>query len=165
MADTENAEGTVQEEPQGTEGMQEAEASTETDWKAEARKWEARAKKSQEAEKELERLKEAQMTEQERERARAERAEAELEALRAEKSRMEAAAEIADRDGIPAKLLAYCADKEAMEAFAADYRASAAETEHVRAAARSAGSRIVKGNEKPSSSAVFAEIAGQLLNQ
>lgn len=105
MAENENADGTVQ-EPQGTEGQNEAEASTATDWKAEARKWEARAKKSQEAEKELEELKAAQMTEQEKATKRAERAEAELSELKAKAERAETVAAVADKANVPAEVVA-----------------------------------------------------------
>ena len=58
-------ETTVEVEPQGNE----------TDWKAEARKWEKYAKENAAARKELDALKAAQMTEQERLVKRAEEAE------------------------------------------------------------------------------------------
>ena len=102
----------AEEKPQG-----EPEAD-KTDWKAEARKWEARAKKSAQAELELEALKQSQMTEQEKATKRAEEAEKQLAELKAETQRLADAREIAERDGIPVNLLEFCADREAMEAFA-----------------------------------------------
>lgn len=148
MAEETNEVMTQTEEPQG-----EPEAK-ETDWKAEARKWEARAKKSLAAEEELEKLKAAQMTEQEKAIARAETAEAELARLKAEKAKAEKAKEIAEKNGVPVSLLSYCADEEAMEAFAAEYAKSQAQ---VHAAPMSNGSRIIRGNEqKPTTREQFA---------
>lgn len=122
MAD-EKAVQAEQTEP--TEGQPQGEPEAkETDWKAEARKWEARAKKSAQAELELEALKQAQMTEQEKEKARADKAEQELAELKAAQQRYSDAREIAERDGIPVNLLEFCADREAMEAFAHEYKAA-----------------------------------------
>ena len=64
----ENAEETAAEQPQGAQ----------TDWKAEARKWERYAKENASKAKELDDLKAAQLTEQERLVKRAEEAEAKL---------------------------------------------------------------------------------------
>lgn len=150
--ETQIQEPTEQAEPQG-------EAKPETDWKAEARKWEARAKKSAQAELELEALKQAQMTEQEKEKARADKAEQELAALRAENQRMADAAEIAARDGIPQSLLAYCADREAMERFATDYKAA---QPTIPAAAPMAGVRITSGDAKPTNGELFAAAVSDL---
>ena len=154
MAEETNVqEPTEQAEPQG-------EAKPETDWKAEARKWEARAKKSAQAEQELEALKAAQMTEQEREKARADKAEQELARLKAENQRMADAAEISTRDGIPQSLLNFCNDREAMERFAKEYKAA---QPAIPAAASATGLRINSGEAKPSNGEVFAAAVRDLL--
>ena len=139
-------------EPQGEE-----EAKPTTDWKAEARKWEARAKKSEAAEAELDALKQAQMTEQEKITQRAEKAEAELAQVKAEQQRIAHAREIAERDNVPAELLEFCADAEAMEDFSRAYLA-ANPPKQVHAAPQSSGSRIVKEAEPaPNNAQKFAE--------
>lgn len=145
----------VEAEPQG-------EAKPETDWKAEARKWEQRAKKSQAAELELEALKQAQMTEQEKANARAEKAESELAALKAENQRLADAKDIAAASGVPVRLLEYCADREAMEAFAKEY---IAERPATHSAASASGSRIVRNQDvnPPSKGDVFANAVAGLL--
>ena len=148
----------IQEQAEQTEPQ--GEAKPETDWKAEARKWEARAKKSAQAEQELEALKAAQMTEQEKEKARADKAEQELARLKAENQRMADAAEIATRDGIPQSLLNFCADREAMERFADEYKAA---QRAIPAAASVTGVRINSGEAKPSNGEVFAAAVRDLL--
>ena len=149
------AEENVQEVEQKTEPQGEA----KTDWKAEARKWEARAKKSQNAEQELEALKQSQMTEQEKLKAKAEKAEAELAELKAEQQRIADAYEISQRDGVPQNLLAFCKDREAMEAFAKAYKA---EQPVIHSAASAVSSRIV-GDPKPSNGEIFAKAVQGLL--
>lgn len=153
MADeTQIQEQTEQAEPQG-------EAKLETDWKAEARKWEARAKKSAQAEAELEALKQSQMTEQEKERARADKAEQELAMLRAENQRLADAAEISARDGIPQSLLNFCADREAMERFAKEYKSA---QPAIPAAAATTGARISSDGKKPTNGEIFAAAVSDL---
>lgn len=127
----------------------------ETDWKAEARKWEQRAKKSQAAEAELERLKQAQMTEQEKAVARAEAAEAELNALKAEKAKSDAAQKLASETGVPFEMLMFCQDVDAMNDFAKQY----VKETHVSSAPKASnGSRIIRGNEqKPTTREQFAQ--------
>ena len=71
----------------------------ETDWKAEARKWEARAKANKEASDKLTELEEAQKTEQQKLVERAEAAERELEASRYESLRLSVIA----RNEVPEK--------------------------------------------------------------
>ena len=139
----------AEEKPQG-----EPEAD-KTDWKAEARKWEARAKKSAQAELELEALKQSQMTEQEKATKRAEEAEKQLAELKAETQRLADAREIAERDGIPVNLLEFCADREAMEAFAKQYNA---EQPITHSAATATGTRVIRNSDiaKPSSGDIFA---------
>ena len=147
-------ENEIQETEQQAEPQGEAESAT--DWKAEARKWEARAKKSANAELELEALKQAQMTEQEKERARADKAEAELAELKAERQRLADAREVANATGVPLNLLEFCSDRDAMEAFAKTYKAEQPETH---AAASANPSRIVRSStdKAPSSGELFAD--------
>lgn len=133
----------------------------ETDWKAEARKWEQRAKKSQAAEIELEKLKAAQMTEQEKAIARAEAAENELNALKAEKAKNDAARRLSNETGVPFEMLMFCSDEDAMVEFAKTY----AKESHVSSAPKATnGSRIIKGGEtKPSNREIFAQFAAENL--
>lgn len=149
-------EEAVEEAPQG-----EPEAST--DWKAEARKWEKLAKKGKQAEDELARLKEAQMSEQEKATARAEKAEAELEAMKAETARIKSAAEIAAKEGVPRELLEYCSTSDDMEAFAKAYKELQVPTH---AAAPALSSRIVKEREAQADpKASFAKFASEYFNK
>lgn len=146
----------------------EKQAVDDTDWRAKyedmrahSREWEKRAQANQKAADELEKLREAQMTEQERERARADAAEAEVAKLKAEQARGEAAQRISAEKGVPLELLMFCADEEAMAEFAKAYERDS----HVRSAPSAlAGSRIVRGNDKPrDNGAIFAEFAEQFL--
>ena len=131
-----------------------------TDWKAEARKWERYAKKAQAAEKELEALKQSQMTEQEKEKARADAAEKELAEFKAEKERSDAAHRISKETGVPLDLLFYCSDEQAMNDFAKKY----ADETHVGSAPTALnGKRIIRGNDQPkTNSEVFADFAQNL---
>lgn len=136
----------------------------ETDWKAEARKWEARAKKSQAAEQELAALKEAQLSEQEKAVKRAEAAENELAALKAEAERLASAREIGEKEGVPSTLLEFCSDAEAMEKFVEAYK-KANPVEKVHAAASAYGSKVNKDGGKPSTREQFAQFAAQQFNR
>lgn len=149
MADENIQEVQPEEEPQG-------EAKAKTDWKAEARKWEALAKKGKAAEDELAKIKESQMSELEKANAKAEKAEAELAAIRAESERLKAAREIALKQSVPAELLEFCADVEAMEAFCKVYR----ETQQPIHAAASA-TRVIKEGSKQTPRDAFAAFAEQ----
>ena len=150
MAEEAIQEATMEE----VESQGETEAK-ETDWKAEARKWEQRAKKSQAAEIELEKLKAAQMTEQEKAIARAEAAENELNALKAEKAKNDAARRLSNETGVPFEMLMFCTDEDAMVEFAKTY----AKESHVSSAPKANnGSRIIRGNEqKPTTREQFAQ--------
>lgn len=128
-----------------------------TDWKHEARKWEALAKKGKAAEEELEQLKQAQMTEQEKANARAEKAEAELAGMKAEAARLEAARKLAEETSVPVELLEFCADEAAMADFARIYNAKQVP---VHSAPTARASKIVSGGEaKVSNGELFAETA------
>lgn len=150
-----------------TTTAQEVEAQeSETDWKAKydemrnhMRDWEKKAKANQSAADELEKLKAEQMTEQEKAKARAEAAEKELAALKAEAQRIADAREIAQSQGIPANLLEFCADKEAMERFANEYKAS---QPAIPAAAATTGARISSDGKKPTNGEIFAAAVSDL---
>ena len=153
------------------EAQEAVEADTsEKDWKAEyermrahSREWEKKAKANQGAADELERLKEAQMTEQDRAIARAEAAEGELAAVKAEQARTEAAVKIAHETGVPLDMLLFCSDEEAMTEFAKKY----AENARVHSAPSATGaSRVIRGGEtKPSNADLFAEFAETLFKK
>ena len=149
------AEEAIQEVENVEESPQGETEPNETDWKAEARKWEQRAKKSQAAEIELEKLKAAQMTEQEKAIARAEAAENELNALKAEKAKNDAARRLSNETGVPFEMLMFCTDEDAMVEFAKTY----AKESHVSSAPKATnGSRIIRGNEqKPTTREQFAQ--------
>lgn len=98
------------EAPQGAENTQEAqvEAPAETDWKAEARKWEARAKDNlasakanEDAAKRLSEIEESQKTEAQKAAEALEKAHRELAEVTLAKTR----AEVAAAKGVPAALL------------------------------------------------------------
>lgn len=154
----ENAQEQTTQQPAEAEAN---EADKATDWKAEARKWEARAKKSAEAEAELERLKAAQMTEAEKAAAHLAQVEAELSQLKAEQQRRTDAAQVAKATGVPVSLLEYCSDREAMEAFAAEY----AEAKKGAAAAPAAErTRILRGDGvKPTTKDEFVDYMAQMV--
>lgn len=140
------------EEPQGEEEA--------IDWKSMARKHEREAKRNREAAAELERIKAERMTEAERLTARAEKAEAELAALEAERQRLSDAREVAKETDVPAELLSFCSDRERMEEFAALYASHVA---HVPSAPRRQASRVVRDKEAPVENRdVFAEMMSNL---
>lgn len=141
-----------------TEPEKASEAATEgqrhaTDWKAEARKWEQRAKENAKAADELAELRAAQMTEAEKAAAHLAEVESELAALRAEKQRAEDAAEVSKETGVPASLLLYCKSRDDMAAFAAEYGETKGAQNPAPAAPKS---RIETGGGKVSAADSFA---------
>lgn len=141
-------------EPQGAEET--------TDWKAEARKWEQRAKENKSAKDELEAIKQERMSESEKLQARAEAAEGELAALKAEAERTQAAQAIAAKTGVPMELLLFCGNADAMEQFAEKYNA---ENQAPPAAPKAQTSRISRGvpDAKEETRDTFARIAAEQL--
>lgn len=139
---------------------QEVEPHGETDWKAEARKWEKFAKENKAARDELDALKAAQMTEQEKLVKRAEEAERQLAEANARIKHAEDVREVAQASGVPETLLEFCADREAMERFVEQYGGSAPKMH----SAPTAPSSHVQRTEqtKPTNELVFAELAEQL---
>lgn len=134
------AEETTQEVTEVEEAH--ADPTPETDWKAESRKWEKRAKENSKAAEELAALKEAQMSEQQKLEARALEAEQKLAALEAERQHDADAQEVASETGAPLELLMYCSDREAMEAFAKKYQS---EQPEIHSAPSAPNVRLVKG--------------------
>ena len=164
------AEETMQADPaQVDDSAQKTEPQAETDWKAEAerwkaqsREWEKKSKANKKAADELEALKAEQMTEQERAVKRAEAAEAELAKMVAKAEHDDAAKRVAEKSGVPLSLLDFCADEEAMEAFAQEWTNHQQPTHAVPTAK---GPRIVKGNDSPQTSAdVFADAIETLMH-
>ena len=139
MAENENVPQEQTEEPQGTE---------QVDWEvkfkelqAQSRKWEERAKANKDKADKWDAYEQEGMSEAEKLAKRAESAEAELAQLKADAQRRADAHEIAEANGVPEHLLSFCANREAMEAFAKEYAAQA----HVPAAPPAAPSRVVRG--------------------
>lgn len=150
-----------EQEVQPQEVQDEQPQGSETDWKAEARKWEKYAKENASAAKELEAMKAERMSESEKLQARAEKAEAELSRLAAEKELAEAATEVSKKTDVPRELLLFCRDREAMETFAEMY---SAQTQPVHAAPPARKTRILRDSETPTSNRdVFAELAANIL--
>lgn len=89
----------------------------ETDWKAEARKWEARAKENSDAAKRLAEIEEASKTAEQKAAERLAELEATVKGYEAEKQIAAWKAEVAEATGIPAAALAG-SSKEELEAHA-----------------------------------------------
>ena len=147
MADESTQQATQVEgdEPHGEESI---------DWEAkykeavaQSRKWEDRAKANKEKADRWDAYEAEGMSEAEKLAKRAESAEAELAQLRASAKHDADAKEVSKETGIPVHLLAYCADREAMEAFAKEYAADAKKP----AAAPAPESRVIRGGKATTS--------------
>lgn len=112
-----------------------------TDWKAEARKWEARAKENAKAAEELQRIKDSQLTEAERLQKRAEVAEARVLQLESEAELASLAQTISEETGAPLKLLKTCTDEGVMREMAREW---AAQAQTVHAGTTAAVTKLVK---------------------
>ncbi|MEF9876173.1 MAG: hypothetical protein RR842_08170 [Gordonibacter sp.] len=95
----------------------EQEPQGDTDWKVEARKWEARAKENKGASDELKKLRDAQMSELEKAKAEAEEAKAEAQSYKQEKERAALVNATAAATGVPPEVLRG-STKEEIEAHA-----------------------------------------------
>lgn len=96
----------TQSEPAPEETKSEPQGETQTiDWKTESRKWEKRAKENSAAAKELQQLKEAQMSELEREKHRREKAETRLAEMETATKLAEAAKAAAKEYKVPEDLI------------------------------------------------------------
>lgn len=122
----------------------------DVDWKekyesmrAHSREWERKAKENQKAADELERMREANLTEQQKVEKRAKKAEEELAQLKAEMQRTTDAQEVAASSGVPVALLMHCSDRADMEAFAKEF----AEETHVPAATAAPASRVLRDDD------------------
>lgn len=157
------------------------EAKSAIDWKAEARKWEKLAKKSRNAEAELEKFKQTSAEELEKYKqeaageiaeatARAERAESRAAQLQLEADRQTAIKEISVTENVPAELLEMFQTSEEMETFAAKYKEAGRDTK-IHAVAPSyfgggSGSRIVRdANENRTPKDAFVEVMQQRLGR
>lgn len=98
-----NMNPTEQEEHQKEPGQPHGDP--QTDWKAEARKWEARAKQNSQAAAELEQLKNENMSESEKTAKRIKQLETENAAYKTAAQRREWVAQVSKETGVPANLL------------------------------------------------------------
>ena len=156
MTDENKADQQVDEQPKA-EPHGEAETQHETDWKAEARKWEQRAKENKSAADELEALKQSQLTEQQKAEQRAERAESELAALKAEKQHATDAREVAEKTGAPLSMLECCTDRDAMEKLAKAYADEQQKLAQTPAAPKARPSRVVRDAAPVDNRDIFAQ--------
>ncbi len=106
-------------------------APAEIDWKAESRKWEARAKENQAAATKLAEMDEAAKTELQKANDAKAAAESERDALRKEKQVTKWAADIAKKAGLPADALRGSTEEE-LQAHADQLKALIAPTEEVK---------------------------------
>jgi len=104
-----------------TDGDTDADAAKETDWKAEARKWESRAKENSTAAQRLAEIEEANKTESQKAVERAERAEKALAERDAAEELAKARDAVAKATGVPAGVLRG-ASKDELEAHAAELK-------------------------------------------
>lgn len=158
MSDTEATTTTTDQQPT------EAPHGTEIDWKAEARKWEDRAKKNKDAADELERLKTAQMSDTEKLVKRAEDAERLVSEYQAREQHSNDATEIAAKTNVPYSLLVHCGTREDMEQFAKEYAAA----NHVSSAPPAPQSRIRRstdGTNVEPTRAQFQDFMNQYFNR
>lgn len=134
------------------------------DWKAEARKWEAMAKKSRAAEEELEELKKTLPAELAELNAKADKAERDLEEARAQADRKKATLKISQETGAPTSLLQFCENEEDMREMAQAYEKS---KPRIPAAATCwEHTRIVQDDTRPQQPRdLFAEFARQAFNR
>ena len=137
----------------------------ETDWKAEARKWEQRAKENKAAAKELEALKQSQMTEQQKAEERASRAEAELKQLKAEKQHAVDVRTVSDETGVPIALLECCGDLDAMQRLAAAYKAEKEQEKPVPAAPKARPTRQMHEQPATDTRDIFAQFMNDTFNK
>jgi hypothetical protein len=112
-----NADGT---KPDGTKPDGDKPPAKETDWKAEARKWEQRAKENSKAAEELQKLEDAKKSELEKERERADKAERRAQELEAAQTRRDLAEKVSAEKRVPVQLLMRGGGdtEESMEAYA-----------------------------------------------
>lgn len=102
-------------------GGDDADAAKETDWKAEARKWESRAKENSTAAQRLAEIEEANKTEAQKAVERAEKAEKALAEREAAEELAKAREDVAKAAGVPASILRG-ASKDELEAHAAELK-------------------------------------------
>ena len=96
---------TVETQGQKAKSDDDGEQNPGTDWKAEARKWEQRAKENKGAADKLKKIEESEMSAIEKAQAEAKAAKAEAESLKAEKEREAWVKAASKKTGVPAELL------------------------------------------------------------
>ena len=144
VKDAETTETAEQPEPQEQQQEQQPEKH-DTDWKAEARKWESRAKEL--------------LGSQAEQAARAEDAEAKLVEANRAKEHAEAVVSVAASSGVPAEFLAFCSDKEQMESFGKLWASYHADGEPPHAWAKAPSKRLVSsGSTNLSNRDIFASL-------
>lgn len=111
---------------------------------AQSRKWEGRAKANKEKADRWDAYEQEGMSEAEKLAQRAESAEAELAQLKASAQHDADAKEVSKETGVPVHLLAFCADRAAMEEFAKQY----ATDNKPPAAAPAPESRVIRGGKQ-----------------
>lgn len=155
----ENAKDTLQEEPEATEAHADEAPDYEALYRevlAQSRKWEERAKSNKAKADKWDAYEQEGLSEAEKLARRAEEAEAKLAQLEASAQHERDADEVARATGTPRQLLAYCADRKAMEAFAKEY----GDGQHVPAAPQAPASRVIRGDgAKATTADQFAEMA------
>ena len=156
MAENENVPQKPTEESQGTEVDWEAKFK---ELQAQSRKWEERAKANKEKADKWDEYEQQGMSEAEKLAKRAESAEAELARYRADAQRRKDAEEVSAETGVPERLLLHCADREGMEALAAEY----AEQTKLPAAPPAPGSRVIRGGDAKTNAERFADAFGEML--
>lgn len=135
----------MNEETTASEAAPETEAATEpqgseTDWKAEARKWEARAKAN---------------------RATAQKLEEQVRQYERERQRESDVSEVAKETGVPATLLSCCTTREQMEQLAAEYAKESAP--RIPSGLPAPETRIIREGAQASNRDKFADFMGTAL--
>lgn len=161
----------AEESTQESQEVQETEAAQpkpeETDWKAEAQKWEKRARENKAAAAELAQLKEEQessMTEAEKLQKRATEAEAKVVELEAANAHAAGVANVTKETGVPVEFLEFCDTEESMKAFAKLWKAyhEEHEPEPPHAWAKAPSKRLVSsGSTNLSNRDIFASLFDQ----
>ena len=158
----ENAKATESQDDQAETAQSTPEDAT--DWKAEARKWQDRAKANKAAADELAQLKEDSMTEAEKLQKRATEAEAKVAELEAANAHAAGVANVTKETGVPVELLEFCDTEENMKAFAKLWKAyhEEHEPEPPHAWAKAPSKRLVSsGSTNLSNRDVFASLFDQ----
>ena len=165
MAENEN-QAEQNQNPAQDQGQQQQEEKKQTDWKAEARKWEARAKENSDAAAELQKLKESQMSELEKAQTRAQQAEAENKLLKAQKELSDYIESAATDTGAPIQFLKLLGDEDTVDQFCElweEYKKDQEqELQPIHSAPRAQQQRIISSQNKGTAKRdLFAQFFGE----